>query len=261
MSGRAIWIGLAVSLALNLFIGGALIGALVQHARQPAPPPPPRAEVVEIPSPAPAVAPAPTPAPVPIRAAPSPAAVPAPVRTVEPSPTPVGPPPQPGPQPGGGNPLLRAGDNLPPQIRGPYRAALRDAAEESKVKLAAARRAHMEVARLMAQPNFDPAALTAALDRARAAEADARSDVEGAMVRFASGMSLPERRLLANGLRENQQGGRPGANGPPGPQGFGQGFGPGRGGPAGSGRGDRGGRGGRGGFAPNGPAPQDGPQN
>ena len=247
MSNRPLWFGLAVSLALNLFIGGAVIGALVQHARQPPPPPPPS-------EPAPvAVAPAPAPAPAPVPVAtknPAPAPTPEPV-AVQPSPPPVmapglgGPPPgQPG-QPGqpGGNPLLRAGDELPPQIRGPYRAALRDAAEASRPKLAEARRARNEVARLMGAPNFDPAAVTAALDRARASEADARSDVEGAMVKFASAMTLPQRRILAAGLREEQPqgrgGGQPGGRGPFGPQGRG-GRGPGRGGPPGGPQGPQG---------------------
>ncbi len=254
MNGRALGIGLVASLALNLFIGGGLIGAYIQHVRQPPPPPPspasaPAPVAVETPAPAPAPAP-----PRPAVKAPSPQPAPAPVTEPVPAPIQAPPPGQPG-QPGG-NPLLRAGDDLPPQIRGPYRAALRDAAEASRPKLAAARRARNEVARLMAQPNFDPAALTAALDRAREAEVDARSDVEAAMVKFAAGMTLQQRRILANGLRENPQGGRGGPTGPGGPQGFGQGpgrdAGPGRGGPGGQGPGARSGRGG----PP--PTPQDG---
>ncbi|MEI7932039.1 MAG: periplasmic heavy metal sensor [Alphaproteobacteria bacterium] len=227
MSGRLPWVGLGLSVALNLFIGGAVIGVLIENSRAPTPPP-----VIEAPAPPPAPAPAPVAATAPPKAAPIRAKAPAPAPAPEAAPPPPEPvqaaAPAPGragstPPAGPGNPLLRAGDKLPPKVRGPYREALREATKASQPKLAAARRARMEVSRLMGARNFDPQAVIAALERARNAEVDARADVEIAMVTFAQTLAPPERRLLAQGLQEG-----PGRGGQE-PGRGGRGPGPGRG--------------------------------
>jgi uncharacterized membrane protein len=229
MRGRVLWIGLAISLALNLFIGGTVAGVLLQRARAPE----------AAPSPLPAVEPAP-PALAPVQVsepkvkavAPKPATAPIQDLTLKLPPAEPGPPQPiaaqipaasapPRPQ-SAGNPLLRAGDKLPPQIRGPYRQSLREATEASQAKLQESRRARMEVARLMGAPNFNPDALAAALERSRQAELEARAEVEMAMVRFASTMNVRERRVLSEALREPPGGpqagrggpGRPGGRGP-----------------------------------------------
>ncbi len=220
MNGRLPWIGLGLSVALNLFIGGAVIGVLVQNARAPATP---AAKGI-----------ADQFAPASVGATPAPATAPAPV-TLEPA---SPPPPEPvlaqAPAPGRGgvtppnqpgNPLLRAGDMLPLKVRGPYREALREATRASQPKLTAARRARQDVSRLMGARNFDPQAVIAALERARNFEVEARADVEMAMVMFAQTMAPPERRLLAQGLQEGPgRGGQDPARGGRGP-----GPGPGRG--------------------------------
>lgn len=112
----------------------------------------------------------------------------------------------------GGNPLIRAGDQLPPEQRAAYRARMRLAAAAAQPHAREAREARVEAARLFAEPEFDKVAATQALDRARTAELGVRQALEGAVVDFAAGLDTPERRLIADGLRRPAQG-RPGGRG------------------------------------------------
>lgn len=106
------------------------------------------------------------------------------------------------PGPGGGNPLMMAGDRLPENVRGQYRAQVRAVSEQALPHLMVARQARQEAARLMTQPDYDAAAVADALKRARDAEVAARGEIEGAVVDFAKDLPRPERRVLAQGLRQ-----------------------------------------------------------
>lgn len=132
--------------------------------------------------------------------------------------------PRPAAAPGGGNPLMRAGDQLAPEQRGAYRARLRLAAMSAQPRAREAREARMEAARLLSQPELDRIAVAQALERARTAELAVREALEGAVVDFAAGLDASERSLIAAGLRRPPPGGRDarggrrgglGADGPP----------------------------------------------
>jgi uncharacterized membrane protein len=114
-----------------------------------------------------------------------------------------------GPRPAG--PLWTAAGDLSPEQQQSFRQALRGEAGEAADKLRAARQARREAwLSLRAQP-FDPAAATAALDRARGLEMQARSGVERRIIAFAATLKPEERAKLADRLARSG----PGRRGPP----------------------------------------------
>jgi uncharacterized membrane protein len=171
---NALWvkIALAVSLALNLFIIGTVVGAGFQRHRA-----------------------------VEMRGAPAP-----------------------------GNPMMRAGDSLPPPERQAYRMHLRQAALANQPLLAANRAARDKVADAFSAPNFDVTAAQAALAASRDAENTARTQLENALVDFAKTLPADQRKMLAEGLRQPPPGRGGGFGGRGGHRG-GMGRGPGRDGP------------------------------
>lgn len=90
------------------------------------------------------------------------------------------------------------------QLAGKQRQALQQALAEARRAVRStqleARQARVEAAALMGKPDFDPAALSDALARARAAEMAVRAAVEARAVEFAATLSTDERRRLADGL-------------------------------------------------------------
>lgn len=96
--------------------------------------------------------------------------------------------------------LPLAGEQLPGKQRQALQQALADARRAVRSTQLEARQARVEAAALMGKPDFDPAALSDALARARAAEMAVRAAVEARAVEFASTLSVDERRRLADGL-------------------------------------------------------------
>ncbi len=103
----------------------------------------------------------------------------------------------------GRQPLRMAGDSLTPDRRRAFRAAIRQTNQGLVPVVQQARDARREAARLFIQPQFDRAAVIAALDRAKAADLEARTRLEGAIVDFAAPLSPQERASLAEGLRRS----------------------------------------------------------
>lgn len=155
MNNKIIPIALAVSLTVNVFVAGAVVGALGQHAR------------------------------------------------IDPQ--------RPGP---GGNPLMRAADQLPEPVRMAYRQQLRAQAQAAQPLAQVARAARLEAAQVFAQPSFDKAAAVAALAKSRAAETAVREKLEAAVVDFAAGLPADQRRQLGAALGQPPRGGRGGRGGP-----------------------------------------------
>ena len=116
--------------------------------------------------------------------------------------------------------LRYAADDMSAEQRKAFRTGLRDARREAAAPIQAARDGRQEVLRLLAEPEMDRAAVTAALARVREADTTARARVEGSVVEFAAGLSAGDRQKLASGLaRRSAMGGSvlaPGAS-PPSP--------------------------------------------
>jgi uncharacterized membrane protein len=123
-----------------------------------------------------------------------------------------------------GNPIMRAGDQLPPAVQAAYRQRMRAEAEASRPTLQEARAARQQAADAFAQPTFDKPAALAALAKARADETAARENLETAVVEFAATLPLDQRSQLSRALRQprpggGRRGGGPGMGGGPGPGG------------------------------------------
>lgn len=144
MSRRAILITLFVSLAVNLFVVGAVVGGLVMASRQPPPRPAPTARM--------------------------------------------------------GPALWKAGEGLDPEERRAFRHVLREEGAVANQRLRAAREARREAWGMMAREPFDGPAVARALDQARAAEMEARRDVEHRIVDFAATLPPPARARFAEHL-------------------------------------------------------------
>lgn len=112
-------------------------------------------------------------------------------------------------------PLWAAADGLSPERRRAYRQALRGEVGGVGGKLFEARRARRAAWLSLSAEGFDPAAVAAALQRARTLEFAARGDVEGRVVAFAATLTPAERAILAKGLARARPGRRPGLGPPP----------------------------------------------
>ncbi|MBX3653268.1 MAG: periplasmic heavy metal sensor [Ramlibacter sp.] len=96
--------------------------------------------------------------------------------------------------------LRFAADELGEAQRHAYLAGLREARREAAATLQTAREGRQEVLRLMAAPQFDRAAITAALTRIREADAASRTRLEAAVLDFAATLSPADRDTLTHGL-------------------------------------------------------------
>lgn len=96
--------------------------------------------------------------------------------------------------------LRHAADELSAEKRREFLVGLRTVRRESAASIKAARDGRQEVLRLLAAPQFDRAALSAALVRTREADIVLRTGFEASVVEFATTLSLPEREKLASGM-------------------------------------------------------------
>jgi len=141
MSPRALWIALALSLVVNVFVVGAAAGLFFG-------------------------------------------------RTFAPHPGP-------GPRP---NPLMAAAERLDPTDRDVFKALMQDEAQRQGPTLLDARMQRRQAVALMRAPDFDRAAVSAALDRARADDGQVREKLENTMLDFAAKLDAPNRAILSEGL-------------------------------------------------------------
>jgi uncharacterized membrane protein len=99
-----------------------------------------------------------------------------------------------------GHSLETAGGRLPAADRKIFRQALREVRRESRDIILDGQAARRAAANLLQQPTLDTAALAAALERARSADATVRTRLEQRIVEFAASSSAENRRLLADAL-------------------------------------------------------------
>ena len=106
--------------------------------------------------------------------------------------------------PGGpvSHPMVAAGDGLPQQDRARFREAVLAALQGGGDMGRAAGESRRQAAALFVLPQFDAAAVAAALDRGRAADIRFRTQVENAAIDFAATLPQHEREILAQGLRK-----------------------------------------------------------
>jgi uncharacterized membrane protein len=141
MSPRALWIALALSLVVNVFVVGAAAGLIFGRA--------------------------------------------------------FAPPSGPGMRP---NPLMAAAEKLDPTDRDVFKALMLDEAQRQASTQLDARMARRQAVALLRAPTFDRAAAGAALDRARADDAQVRAKLENTMLDFAAKLDAQNRGVLAEGL-------------------------------------------------------------
>ncbi|RUZ80756.1 periplasmic heavy metal sensor [Mesorhizobium sp. M7A.F.Ca.US.006.01.1.1] len=101
--------------------------------------------------------------------------------------------------------LETAGRQLPDQDRKAFRLALRQVRVESRQIILDGQQARQEAANLLQQPVLDKAALSAALERARNADATVRTRLEQAIVDFAANTSPENRSVLAQALLRHME--------------------------------------------------------
>ena len=100
--------------------------------------------------------------------------------------------------------LRFAADGLPPERRQAFRTGLREVRREAAALTQGSREGRAEVVRLLAAPQFDRAAVEAALARTRAADTAVRERVEAHVVDFAAQLTPAERQTLVQGLAAQQ---------------------------------------------------------
>jgi uncharacterized membrane protein len=100
--------------------------------------------------------------------------------------------------------LPLAGEQLPSKLRSEFQKALNDARRDVRSTGLEARQARIEAAALMGKPNLDGVALADALKRARDAEYAVRAATEQKATDFVTGLSVDERRRLAEGLNQRE---------------------------------------------------------
>jgi uncharacterized membrane protein len=99
-----------------------------------------------------------------------------------------------------GRPIRTAADALPPAERAQYLSLLRTTVAETLPIQKVAKENRRLAAALFVQPQFDSAAVDAALERARNADLALRTRLETTMVSFAQTLPQADRAILANGL-------------------------------------------------------------
>ncbi|WP_292336124.1 periplasmic heavy metal sensor [Mesorhizobium sp.] len=101
--------------------------------------------------------------------------------------------------------LESAGRQLPDQDRKAFREALRQVRVQSRQIILDGQQARQQAADLLQQPVMDEAAVSAALERARNADATVRTRLEQAIVDFAANTSLENRSVLAQALLRHME--------------------------------------------------------
>ncbi|CAE6719555.1 periplasmic heavy metal sensor [Paraburkholderia haematera] len=97
--------------------------------------------------------------------------------------------------------LRFAAETLPPERQKAFVDGLKNARREGRQFAREGREGRHEVLRLLAAPQFDRAALDAALARTRAADSSLRAQVEGSVADFAATLSPEERVEFADSLK------------------------------------------------------------
>jgi uncharacterized membrane protein len=100
--------------------------------------------------------------------------------------------------------LRFAADGLSPAQAQGFRTGLRDVRRESVDLIRASREGRVEVARLLAAPQFDRKAIDVTLARTRAADIALRERIEGQVVSFAASLPPADRATLVQGLAAQQ---------------------------------------------------------
>ncbi|RWN35454.1 MAG: periplasmic heavy metal sensor [Mesorhizobium sp.] len=106
---------------------------------------------------------------------------------------------------GAGVSLESAGRQLPDQDRKAFREALRQVRVQSRQIILDGQQARQQAADLLQQPVMDKAAVSAALERARNADATVRTRLEQAIVDFAANTSPENRSVLAQALLRHME--------------------------------------------------------
>ncbi len=99
-----------------------------------------------------------------------------------------------------------AADALPPNERLSFRQMLRERAVAVQPELKSVRLARREAAALISQPNYDPAAVEQALERARQGEMHARGELDAAFAQYLVKLSPDQRGKLAEAMVRNRPG-------------------------------------------------------
>ena len=93
-----------------------------------------------------------------------------------------------------------AAETLPPVDRAAFRDMLRQEAASVQPELKSVRLARREAAALIAQPNYDPAAVLASLQQAREGELHARGEIDAAFAAYLVKLTPKQRADMAEAL-------------------------------------------------------------
>lgn len=102
--------------------------------------------------------------------------------------------------------IWRAAEALPPAERDNFHKMLRDKAAEVQPEMKSVRLARREAMALMSQPNYEPTAVAAALDRARQGEMHARAQIDAAYVEYLTRLTPEQRTAMAEAMVRNRPG-------------------------------------------------------
>ena len=101
--------------------------------------------------------------------------------------------------------LRFAADGLSPERQHEFLDGIKLARRDARLSARMSREERIEVLRLLAAPQFDRAAVEAALTRTREADIAVRVSVEQSVLDFASNLSLAERQTFVDGLTHRGQ--------------------------------------------------------
>ena len=102
-----------------------------------------------------------------------------------------------------GRPLRFAANGLSQERQQQFVDDLRQARRDGRAQAQDSRAGRLDVAQVLAAPQFDPAALDAALARTRNADMALRIRVEQTIATFAASLSPEERVIFADGLKRD----------------------------------------------------------
>ena len=103
---------------------------------------------------------------------------------------------------GAHHPFRAAAQSLPPGERQRFVAYLKATAQAARPLRQAAREGRRDAASLFVAPSFDPSAVNASLTRARDADFQLRTRLEGGIVAFATTLPQADRRNMAAALAQ-----------------------------------------------------------
>ena len=101
---------------------------------------------------------------------------------------------------------LAAAEAFDPADRQAFQEMMQREAREGRPRIEAIRAARREARRAMAEPNFDPAVVQAALERAHAEQFALRREVDAAVLQFAARLDPQERAALGEAMRRPTRG-------------------------------------------------------